>query len=166
MRFWIGVASREHVRAGVRGGFAQFNHGKRAPAARPAKGDGIVYYSSKETRGRPDPRQRFVAIGRVLDDEPTQVIQAPGFEPWRRRVAYREATEVEIQPLIKRLSFIKNKSSWGAAFRFGFLEIGRDDFETIARTMLARARLRRFTKAQRDGARPSSFLGDDLYASS
>ena len=30
-RYWIGVVSREHVMLGVKGGFIQLNHGKRAP---------------------------------------------------------------------------------------------------------------------------------------
>jgi len=137
MHFWLGAASREHVLVGVQSGFAQFNHGKRAPATRPAKGDWIVYHSGKEKFGQPEPCQRFVAIGQILDDEPTQVVHAPGFKPWRRKVAYQEATEIEIEPLIKRLTFIKSKTHWGAALRFGFLEIGRDDFEVISTRMLA-----------------------------
>jgi predicted RNA-binding protein len=135
MRYWVGVASREHVLVGVQGGFAQFNHGKLAPAKRPAKGDWLIYYSGKERFGEKAPCQRFVAIGEVLDSEPTQVLQAPGFKPWRRRVRYREATEVEIEPLIDQLSFIKNRSKWGAAFRFGFLEISESDFELISSRM-------------------------------
>jgi hypothetical protein len=34
------------------------------------------------------------------------------------------------------LSFIKDKSKWGYAFRFGHLEISRADFELIATDML------------------------------
>ena len=33
-RFWIGVASRDHVNVGVKGGFIQLNHGKQAPLRR------------------------------------------------------------------------------------------------------------------------------------
>ena len=32
MRYWIGVASRQHVLTAVEGGFAQFGHGKPGPA--------------------------------------------------------------------------------------------------------------------------------------
>jgi EVE domain len=91
MRYWIGVASKEHVLAAVKGGFAQFGHGRLAPAKRPAKGDWIIYYSAKEKFGDPAPCQRFVAIGKFLDAEPKQVTQAKGFKRWRRRVAYRKA---------------------------------------------------------------------------
>ena len=36
-----------------------------------------------------------------------------------------------IQPLIPDLDFIRNKKAWGSAFRFGLLEIGKEDFEQI-----------------------------------
>ena len=121
---------------GVRGGFAQFGHGKLAPAKRPAKGDWIIYYSGKEKVGESLPCRRFVAIGQVLDAAPRQVTQDPGFKPWRRRVAYREATEAPIRPLVERLSFIKTKARWSAPFRFGFLEITKGDFTLIAKRML------------------------------
>jgi hypothetical protein len=64
MRYWIGVASREHVLGAVKGGFAQFGHGKPAPAKRPATGDWIIYYSARAKFGEPTPCQRFVAIGK------------------------------------------------------------------------------------------------------
>ena len=45
-RFWIGVASREHVRLGVAGGFSQLCHGKAHPLKRMAVGDWLIYYVS------------------------------------------------------------------------------------------------------------------------
>jgi len=137
-RYWVGVASREHVRVGVKGGFAQFSHGKLGPAKRLSKGDWVIYYSGKAKYDESKLCQKFVAIGQVVDAEPRQVEQAPGFTPWRRKIRYRKAVEIDIHPLIDQLSFIKNKSRWGAAFRFGFLEIGESDFTTIARRMLTR----------------------------
>jgi predicted RNA-binding protein len=137
MRFFIGVASREHVLLGVRGGFAQFGHGKMVPARRLAKGDWVVYYSPKERISEPEQCQRFTALGKVVDEEPVQVEQAPGFVPWRRRIEYLEAREVEIRPLLDDLSFIPNKSKWGAAFRFGLIEISREDFLRITNRMVA-----------------------------
>jgi hypothetical protein len=137
MRFFIGVASREHVLMGVTGGFAQFSHGKEAPAKRLSKGDWVIYYSPKDRISEPEQCRRFTALGRVIDDEPILVEQAPGFTPWRRKVEYQEVREVEIFPLIEDLSFITNKSKWWAAFRFGFIEIPRDDFIRVAKSMAA-----------------------------
>jgi hypothetical protein len=136
MRFFIGVASREHVLAGVRGGIAQFGHGRMAPAKRLAKGDWVIYYSSKERISEDGECQRFTALGRVIDEEPIQVEQAPGFTPWRRRMEYLEVREVEIRPLLDHLSFITDTSSWGAVFRFGLIEIPRVDFLRIAKRMV------------------------------
>lgn len=148
-RYWIGVASREHVRMGVRGGFAQFSHGKPGPAKRLSKGDWVIYYSGKEKYGQPQPCQRFTAIGRVADSAPVQVEQRGGFKPWRRNVVYRKAAEADIHPLIDQLSFIKDKARWGAAFRFGFLEIGAADFAQIARRMQARWQVKRRQRSPR-----------------
>jgi hypothetical protein len=136
MRFFLGVASREHVLKGVGGGFAQFGHGKMAPAKRLARGDWVIYYSSKERISDAGQCQRFTALGRVIDDEPVQVEQAPGFTPWRRRMEYLEAREVPIRPLLDHLSFITDQPHWGAVLRFGFIEIPRDDFMRIAKRMV------------------------------
>jgi predicted RNA-binding protein len=136
-RYWIGVASREHVLVGARGGFAQFSHGKLGPAKRLSTGDWVIYYSGKEKYGEPELCQKFTAIGQVVDAEPVQVEQFPGFKPYRRKIKYQKAREVDIRPLIERLSFIKNKSKWGMSFRFGFLEISESDFNTIAKRMLS-----------------------------
>jgi len=47
MKYWILVASKDHVMRGVTLGFAQAGHGKRSGLARMHKGDMIVYYSPK-----------------------------------------------------------------------------------------------------------------------
>lgn len=138
-RYWIGVVSREHVQIGQGQGFAQFCHGKRGPAARLKRGDWVIYYSPKESFSSKDPCQKFTAIGQVQDDAPHQVEQAPGFNPFRRQIVYSPAREVEIRPLIENLSFIRDKSRWGMAFRYGFLEIPQADFKLISGLMLTTA---------------------------
>lgn len=130
-RYWIIVASREHVRLGVAGGFAQAGHGKRSGLARMHAGDGIVYYSPKREFGGNEPLHAFTAIGEVADDEIVQVEMTPDFKPFRRKVKYQETGEVLIEPLVNDLEFIRNKKSWGFAFRFGLVEIGQPDFERI-----------------------------------
>jgi hypothetical protein len=134
-RFWVAVASRNHVTLGVNGQFAQFSHGKRAPAQRLQKGDWIIYYSGKLTYGRPESCQRFTALGQVRDTRSIQVEQGPGFKPWRRGVKYVEVTEAPIRPLVDQLTFSRKKVAWAAAFRFGFFEISGKDFRTIEAAM-------------------------------
>jgi hypothetical protein len=130
-RYWIIVASREHVMLGVAGGFAQAGHGKRSGLDRMHAGDRIIYYSPKVTYGGNDPLQAFTALGEVADDEIMQVEMSLDFKPFRRKVRYDHAGIVKIGPLINDLAFIRNKKSWGSAFRFGLIEILQPDYERI-----------------------------------
>lgn len=135
-RFWIGVACGDHVANGVKLGICQFCHGKSSPAKRLSKGDYIIYYSSKVAMESVEPYQKFTAIGYVTDEEPYQVEMSPGFYPFRRNIHYLEFNHVDIKPLISLLPFIKNKTSWGYVFRYGFLEIDQTSFEVISNAML------------------------------
>ncbi len=135
-KFWIGVASKEHVEKAIKLGICQFCHGKSAPAKRLSKGDIVIYYSSKYQMDSPQLCQQFTAIGVVQDDEMYQVEMEAGFKPFRRNIKYLDAQAIDIKPLIPSLPFIKNKSSWGYVFRYGFLEIDQVSFEVIAKAML------------------------------
>jgi hypothetical protein len=133
--YWIGVVSREHVRRGVAGGFAQIGHGKAAPLRRMAVGDWLIYYSPVETLAEAVPCRRFTAIGRVRGASVYQVDMGGGFMPFRRDVDYRPATEAPVAPLIEALDFITDKRRWGFPFRRGCLAIGAADFARIAAAM-------------------------------
>ena len=135
MRYWIGVASREHVMRGAAGGFAQVCHGKPGPLKQMTAGDWIVYYSPVEQFGGKTPCRKFTAIGRILPKEPYQVRMSDDFIPWRRDVAFSPAKEAAIEPLIETLSFIQNKRSWGFPFRRGCFSIPPGDFHLIASSM-------------------------------
>lgn len=137
-KFWIGVASKEHVENGVKLGICQFCHDKIGPAKRLQKGDFVIYYSSKVSMESNELYQKFTAIGEVIDDVPYQVDMGSDFKPYRRNIKYLNACHVDIKPLIPILSFIKNKTSWGYVFRYGFLEIDRESFEIIETRMLGR----------------------------
>jgi predicted RNA-binding protein len=136
MRYWIGVASKEHVNRGVAGGFCQLCHGKAQPLKRMAEGDWIIYYSPKEWFDAPTPCQQFTAIGEVVGEKVYPFEMFPGFIPHRRDIRFLTATAAPIRPLLAELSFIKDKSKWGYVFRFGHLEIPQTDFELIATKML------------------------------
>jgi predicted RNA-binding protein len=134
-QFWVGVVSREHVLRGVEGGFIQLNHGKRAPLQRLHAGDGLVMYSPRTSYPSGESLQRFTAIGVVVTGEIYQVEMSEDFKPHRVDVNFFKSTEVPIKALIERLSFIKNKTSWGAAFRFGYINVPAADFLLIAKAM-------------------------------
>lgn len=138
-RYWIAVASREHVKRGVEGGFMQVCHGKQAPLNRLKGGDWIIYYSPVDIFGTKVPLRAFSAIGTVTDDKPYMFAMSTDFVPWRRNVNFITSREVAIEPLIDKLSFIKNKQSWGLPFRYGFFEINSVDFNLIAQEMGVKA---------------------------
>lgn len=136
MQYWIGVGSKDHVKKGAKEGFSQLCHGKSQPLKRMNIGDWIIYYSPKEIFQENTPCQKFTAIGKVIGSEVYAFEMHPGFIPFRRDINFVETSEVNIRPLIEKLSFIKNKKSWGYPFRYGHIEIGKEDFELIAKEML------------------------------
>lgn len=134
-RYWIAVASREHVKRGIAEGIAQVCHGKPGPLKQMTADDWIAYYSPTERFGEPIPCRRFTSIGRILAGEPYQYRMSEDFIPWRRNVAYLTAQEVPIEPLIHELSFIHDKIRWGFPFRRGCFMVPLSDFRLIASGM-------------------------------
>lgn len=134
-RYWIGVASAEHVRKGRMEGFMQLCHGKKGPLQRIQPGDGIVYYSPTEMFRGADRCQMFTALGTICDRPAYAFDMGGGFVPFRRDVAWRAAFEVPIQPLLPLLELTAGKSNWGYPFRFGIVEITEADFHLIEQMM-------------------------------
>ena len=133
--YWVGVVSRSHVQRGVAGGFIQLNHGKKEPVKRLKAGDWLTMYSPRTSYPDGAPLQAFTAIGVVRTGDVYQVEISPDFKPYRVDVDFLEVKEAPIRPLIQRLSFIKDKSHWGATFRFGQLRVPAADFGLIAEAM-------------------------------
>ena len=136
MKYWIIVASKDHVQRGLAGGFIQANHGKPAPLKRMKPGDWVIFYSPKLEYDKPEKCQCFTAIVRVVDDEVYQQDMGNEFVPFRRKVQFLPSKDVSILPLIDELIFIKDKTHWGAPFRFGILQIPEEDFQLIAGQMV------------------------------
>lgn len=134
-RYWIAVASKEHVQSGVLGGFAQVCHGKSGPLNRMNEGDWIIYYSPTIKFRQKEPCQSFTAIGEIKKGDPYSFAMSEDFMPWRRDVAFLKSQEVPIQILLNDLSFITNKQKWGFPFRRGCFEIMDKDFQVIAKAM-------------------------------
>ena len=133
--FWIGVVSRSHVELGVAGGFIQLNHRKKAPLQRIHAVDGLVMYSPRTAYPDGEPLQCFTAIGTISSGEVYQVEMSPDFKPYRIDVDFIKCREAPIRPLIDQLSFITDKTHWGAAFRFGLVKVAQQDFGLIAASM-------------------------------
>lgn len=136
IKYWVIVASKDHVKNGIAGGIAQACHGKSSPLKRMKKGDFVIYYSGKQTLGKPDKCQEFTALGKVIDDDVYPFQVSEDFCPSRRNIEFSPSEDISILPLIEDLDFIQNKKSWGYPFRFGFFEINQHDFDLISSHML------------------------------
>ena len=134
-RYWIGVASKEHVQKGIEGGFAQVCHGKQGPLNCMKGDDWIVYYSPVLKFGGKEPCQSFTAIGKISARDPYVFQVNENFIPWRRDISFVTSLNAPIHPLLDHLSFIKDKRRWGFPFRRGCFEIPQSDFQIIARAM-------------------------------
>jgi hypothetical protein len=136
-RYWIAVVSKDHVDRAIAGGFAQVNHGKAGPLERMRAGDGFAYYSPRNSQPDGAPLQAFTAIGRVCSGTLYQAEADPneGFRPFRVDVDFLDAAPALVKPLVPELSFIRSKTHWGAAFRFGVVGVPAADFARIAAAM-------------------------------
>ena len=134
-QYWIGVITRDHVQMGIKAGFAQLNHGKKEPLQKMHAGDGLIFYSPKESLPAGKPVQRFTGIGKVKTGEVYESPDRADRMPYRIDIQFFEAKEVPIRPLIGQLSFIEDKTHWGYPFRFGNLNIPEKDFKLIAEAM-------------------------------
>lgn len=134
-RFFIGVASADHVAIGRAGGFCQLGHGKAAPLRRLHGGDGIAYYSPLRRLGGTERVRAFTAIGFVRPDPIVTAEMGDGFVMARRAVDWLDGHDAPIAPLLDRLALTAGRRSWGAVFRFGLVEIDAADFRLIAEAM-------------------------------
>ena len=132
--YWIGVVSKDHVDLGVAGGFMQVNHGKAGPLERMHAGDGFAFYSPRTKYPDGELVQAFTAIGRIRNGTVYQATLGE-FRPSRLDVDFFPAQAAPVRPLIEPLSFIRSKTHWGAAFRFGVLRVPEADFALIAAAM-------------------------------
>ena len=136
--YWINAISKDHVLAGVKGGFTQAGHGKSTKLQHLKQGDLLVFYSAKTQLEKGEPLQNFTAIGAIADSKPYQVEVSSTSHPWRRKMTFFQSEAASIRPLIDSLSFIQNKQKWGFPFMRGLFEIGKEDFEQIAKAMKAK----------------------------
>ena len=128
-RHWVIVASLEHARRGVTGGFVMANHGKRAPLARMSVGDGVFIYSPTTTYPRGEPLRAVTIVGEVTGDEPEPSEVIPG--GFRRAARVREIEPLPLEEIREHLPVSR--------IRFGLFELDPTDAEAIW-TLVARRR--------------------------
>lgn len=134
-KYWLAIASADHVQRGRAEGFMQVCHGKSAPLRRVKLGDGVVYYSPAQTMGGKDKLQSFTAQGVICGDGVYQVDMGQGFSPYRRDVQWSDTMIIPVRPLLDQLELTRGKSNWAYPFRFGLLEITTHDYQLIAQAM-------------------------------
>ena len=134
-RYWIAVASAEHVARGVEIGIMQVCHGKGGPLRRIRPGDRVIYYSPTATFGGADRLQQFTAFGIVRAGEPYRVSMSADFHPCRRDVDYLPAQPAAISRLLDQLDITRDRRNWGWKLRMGLSEITATDGALIAMAM-------------------------------
>ena len=134
-KYWIAVASADHLARGKQGGFMQVNHGKVGPLKRVKKGDLIAYYSPLKTYGGTQKLRAFTGLGRITSESPYQGDMGEGFKPFRHNVNWLNTQDAPIEPLLPRLEFTKGKTNWGYQFRFGLFQVSEIDLKIIAAAM-------------------------------
>ncbi|MEO6849443.1 MAG: EVE domain-containing protein [Mucilaginibacter sp.] len=135
-RYWITVVSKDRLQRGIAGSFMQANHGKSGPLKKMSQGDWVIFYSPKMTMNGDEKLQAFTAIGQVIDDKIYQHQMSADFIPFRRNIKFYDCIETPVISLVDDLDFIKNKSSWGYPFRFGFFGIEEHDFMLLKEKLL------------------------------
>jgi hypothetical protein len=142
-KYWIISASKDHVKSALMQGIAQTCHGKASPLKRMRKDDIVIFYSGKQTLGKPQACQQFTGIGRLMDDKIYQFEASEEFCPSRRKAEFFPSEDTSILPLIPGLNFIQDKKNWGYPFRFGLFEIDQHDFELISSQMLEKSHVQK-----------------------
>jgi len=127
-RHWVLVASREHARRGLGGGFVMVNHGKRAPLARMSPGDSVLIYSPTTTYPRGEPLRAVTIVGEVTGDEPEPSDVIP--DGFRRAASLREIEPLPLDEIRDHLPVSR--------LRFGFFELDAGDAEAIWARVLDR----------------------------
>lgn len=129
-RYWIAVASRDHVKKGLEFGFGQACHGKCGPLSKTKPGDWIVYYSPKlKISDKVSTCKKFTAIGIVKSSEPYKVEMSKDHHPFRIDVDFKS----DFQEV--NWDAVKDKITFAPKLRFGFGEMTQQDFELLQELM-------------------------------
>ena len=137
IKYWVTVASLNHVLIGVKGGFAQACHGKASPLRRTQPGDGLICYSPKKQylgKGEKEPKentcQKFTAIGEIVSSTPYASKVREGVDHYRVDVDFvKNCREVAWQE-------VKGQITFAGLLRFGFAEVKEEEFMLIRSKML------------------------------
>jgi hypothetical protein len=129
-RHWVIVASRDHARRGVSGGFVMANHGKRSPMTRMSAGDSVLIYSPTATYPHGEPLRAVTIVGEVTGEEPEPSDVIPG--GFRRAASLREIEPLSLEEIREHLPTSR--------IRLGFFELDTADAEAMWTLVAHRSR--------------------------
>ena len=156
-RYYLLTASLDHLETALAGSFVRQRKPGRVEGLRP--GDRLVLFASRLTYGGgAGDCQRVVAHGTVTagavdafsEGGPCAAAAASApaagrgakrlrpaaaepYTVWRRPVEWTRLTpQLEIRPLLPRLSFVRDPRKWGFSFMSGWREISAADFAVLS----------------------------------
>jgi hypothetical protein len=137
MQYWINVVSKDHVLAGMAGGFTQAHGDRAAQLELLERGDLIFFYSPGTLFRAGEILQAFTAVAQVIDHTPYTAPSSGDPHPLRRNTIPLPCEEASVAPLVPQLDFITDKANWGASLPRGLFPIGEADARRIAEAMKA-----------------------------
>lgn len=135
--YWMCVVSRADAHLAQREGRLRLSAASERRVRRLSEGDGVLLYSPREGNRRGAVVRRFTAVGTVVTGTAYQLGDDP-HGSWCRDVRFDEVRdEVEVAPLLERLSFVRPGAGWGVAFRPGFVRVAEADHRLVRAALTA-----------------------------
>lgn len=134
--YWLTITAQEHVNIVRDKGYTQINKGPKSPLEKMGAGDWILYYSPTIFHEKPKTIcQKFTGISCVIDNH---VYPQDPKDPvlWRRNVEYFHCIPQHAHLFHQQVDFLKQHEHWMDAFLEPIFEISKDDFVTIAKTIV------------------------------
>jgi len=125
---YIFIITKDHSGVATRKGIVQSM--KEFKVKKLNKGDYVFLYASKAKFGSSEPYRKMVAYGKVIDEKPYKVV-TKDYTAWRRKVEYFYTKETDILKIIPHMSFIENKSHWGAYLISGIAKLNQEDIPKL-----------------------------------
>lgn len=128
---WVCVVSRADAHLAQVEGRLRLSATSERRVRRLREGDGVLLYSPREGNREGAVVRRFTAAGTVVAGEAYQLGDDP-HGSWCRDVRFDDVRdEVEVGPLLERLSFVRPGAGWGVAFRPGFVRVAEADHRLV-----------------------------------
>ena len=137
MNYWINVIAKDHVLAGMAGGFTRADGDKAAQLRLLQPGDVIFFYSPGTLFRHGEILQAFTAVARVTGTEASQAQVSPTDRGCQRTVTALSSEEAPASALVSELTFITDKANWTTFLRRSLFQIGEADAQRIAAAMKA-----------------------------